>query len=408
MNQIENLLQLKFSADILADFMATVSTGVGMLIALYSTGYMKKQKHLLEFYFYLFLFIGAMVGLVYSANLILMYIFWEITAVCSWRLIGHYREEEHLLRADKAFIVTFFGSVIMLVGFGIIYRDFGTFNLAELKGQAVSTGALGLILCGILAKSAQLPLHIWLPDAGVAPTPVTALLHAAVLVKIGVYAFARLFVVTFNLPDLSREVIGFLSVASILVAGAAALVENDIKRILAYSTISQIGYVLLGLVMNGTIGIAGALFFILAHAFGKAGLFLCAGVVEHNMHTKDIRKLGGLIRSMPVTAVSFFVCALSIIGVPPMAGFLAKLFVIKSCFVNNEITLGVLGITGAVLTMFYLIRFFNEVFLGEPKTSVLVHEGSFVMVLVVLVLAILSVAAGLFPGGLIDLLGGVR
>jgi proton-translocating NADH-quinone oxidoreductase chain N len=408
MNLIDNLLSLKFTVDTLSLFMAAVSVGVGLLIAVYSIGYMKKEKHLAEFYFYLFLFIAAMVGLVFSGNLLLMFVFWEITAVCSWRLIGFYREEEHLLAADKAFLVTFLGSTLMLVGIGLIYRDFGTFDLDALKGHTVSLTALAFILCGMLAKSAQLPFHIWLPDVGIAPSPVTALLHAAVLVKIGVYAFARLFVVTMKIPDFAGELIGYLAAASIITAGAAALVENDIKRILAYSTISQIGYIFLGFAIGGQMGVTGALFFILAHALGKAGLFLAAGVVEHNMHTKDIRQLGGLIYSMPVTAVSFFACALSVIGMPPLAGFYGKFMVIYSCIIAGQPVLGVLGIAGAVLTMLYLLRLFDAVFLGEPKSSIIKHEGTFSMVFVVLVLAVLSILAGIFPGRIILELGGVR
>ena len=391
-----DFFSLVFSADAFSVFMAVVSSFIGLLIIIYSFGYIKEHENQTEYYFYVTLFIGSMLGLVFSANLILIYIFWEITAVCSWQLIGFYRRELHLRAGNQAFLVTFLGSALMLAGFGLIFKDFNTLNLNLLKGKEIPQLASVLILCGMLAKSAQLPFHLWLPDAGVAPSPVTALLHAAVLVKIGVYAFARLFVFTFAVTPQFQEIVFIISIVTILVAGAVAFVENDIKRILAYSTVSQIGYIFLGFATNISIGIKGAVFFILVHGLGKAGLFLTAGIVEHNTHEKDIRKLGGLSKTMPVASIAFLLCAFSIIGFPPFGGFFAKLFVIMSLVQSGKILFAVLAILGAVFTLLYLLRMYNAVFLGKtsPATEG-VAEKTNSMVFVVLILGILSLLTGL-------------
>ena len=233
-------------ADGLSVFMAIASSFVGALIVIYSLGYISHEENQSEYYLMVLLFIGAMMGLVFSANLIFMYLFWEIAAIACWRLIGFYRDREYVLKADKAFLVTFFGAVLMLLGFILIYNQTGTFDLTAMRGTLIPGMAVLLILLGMFSKSATVPLHTWLPDAGVAPTTVTALLHAAVLVKIGVYAYARLFCYTFQLPDGWYQAIPVIVVFSSLVAAAAAAVENDLKRILAYSTVSQIGYIFLG------------------------------------------------------------------------------------------------------------------------------------------------------------------
>jgi len=391
-----NWFNLNFICDGLSIFMAVVSTSIGILVGIYSIGYMRDWKHKLEYYFLITLFILSMIGLVFSGNLVLMYIFWEITAICSWRLIGFSREEEHLKRADKAFIITYFGSVLMLVGFAIIYSQYNTLDLNNLKNKPIATLPMILLLLGMFAKSAQLPLQIWLPDAGVAPTPVTALLHAAVLVKIGVYAFVRIFNFTFMFPQDTGilNIIISVVIISILASAGAALVENDIKRILAYSTISQIGYILLGFLMNNAMGIIGGLFFILTHGIGKAGLFLSAGVVESNTHIKDIRKLGGLHKNMPVTSMSYLLSALSIIGIPPFSGFFAKLMIIISIVQNGYYIVAILAIFGAVLTMLYLFRLYNCVFLGEQVFSDL-KEKTVSMIGVIAVLGILSLILGI-------------
>ena len=381
------------TVDALSVFMAVVSSSVGAIILIYSIGYMSHEEHLNEYYVMFLVFIGAMMGLVFSANLIFLYLFWEITAICSWRLIGFYRQKEHVVKADKAFLFTFGSAVVMLLGFLLVYNQTHTFDLTAMRGVSLSGGIAVLILIGIITKSATLPFHTWLPDAGVAPSTVTSMLHAAVLVKIGVYAYARLFNATFVLPAGWETGIAVLVMASSLVAACAAAVENDIKRILAYSTISQIGYIFLGLAIGTPVSVAGALLYILMHGLGKAGLFLCAGIVEHSTHRRDIRELGGLVKTMPLTAVAFFVCALSVIGIPPLGGFFPKFMVIFGTVEAGQVGLAAAALFIAVLTAFYLFRLFHAVFLGEPKTDV--REGSPSMLLSVAGLAVFSIAAGL-------------
>ena len=343
-------LSIGFLGDGLAVFMAMISSFVGAIIIFYSFGYIDKYGNQNEYYMMCVLFLGAMMGLVFSTNLIFIYLFWEISAICCWRLIGFYREKEVIRRADKAFLITVFGALIMLIGFVAIYIETGTFDLMQLKGTHISNTVMILILFGILSKSATLPLHSWLPDAGVAPSPVTALLHAAVLVKIGVYVFARLFLVNFEVDAIWHTVVPVIAAISALVTAGAAMVENDIKRIVAYSTVSQLGFILLGLSCGSAIGAAGGLLYILMHGLAKGGLFLCAGIVEHSTHTKDIRHMGGLIKNMPVTAVSFIICAFSVMGIPPLGGFFAKYMVIGGAVDAGEPWIALTFAIGAVMT----------------------------------------------------------
>ena len=380
--------------DPLSIFMSIVSSFVGFLIIVYSLGYIHHEENQNEYYLMVVLFIGSMMGLVYSGNLIFMYLFWEIIAICCWRLIGFYRLKDHVIKADKAFLVTFFGAVVMLLGFIQIFGSTNSFDLTAMRGTVIPGSAVLLILFGMFSKSATIPLHTWLPDAGVAPTTVTALLHAAVLVKIGVYAYARIFLYTFKLPGDWPQVIPVLVVISSLVAAAAATVENDFKRILAYSTVSQIGYIFLGFSVANEAGISGSLLFILMHGLAKAGLFLCAGIVIHATHKRDIREMGGLIRTMPVTAVAFLLCAFSVIGIPPFGGFFSKFLVIMGTVKAGQIWVAAVALFTAVLTMFYLLKVFSQVFLGEPKSSA--PEKTKSMVFVVALLAVLSLVAGIF------------
>jgi proton-translocating NADH-quinone oxidoreductase chain M len=390
--------------DPLSIFMSIVSSFVGFLIIVYSLGYIRDEENQNEYYLMVVLFIGSMMGLVYSGNLIFIYLFWEIIAVCCWRLIGFYRLRDHVRKADKAFLVTFFGAVVMLLGFIQIYGSTNSFDLTAMRGTTIPGTAVLLILFGMFSKSATVPLHTWLPDAGVAPTTVTALLHAAVLVKIGVYAYARIFLYTFQLPGSWPEAIPILAVISSLVAAAAATVETDFKRILAYSTVSQIGYIFLGFSVANADGISGSLLFILMHGLAKAGLFLCAGIVIHAVHTKDIREMGGLIKTMPVTAVAFLFCAFSVIGIPPFGGFFSKFLVIMGTVKAGQIWVAAVALFTAVLTMFYLLKVFSMVFLGEARHPA--PEKTKSMVFVVALLAALSLVAGLFvsyPAKLADI-----
>jgi NADH:ubiquinone oxidoreductase subunit 5 (subunit L)/multisubunit Na+/H+ antiporter MnhA subunit len=393
-------------ADRLAVFMALVSTGVGAIIVYYSWGYIEEFGHRDEYYFMVVLFLGSMMGLVFSRNLLFLYLFWEITAIACWRLIGFFREKVQVLRADKAFLITVFGALAMLVGIIAVGAEYGTFDLGKLAGRPISNVAVALLLVGIFAKSATLPLHTWLPDAGVAPSPVTALLHAAVLVKIGVYVFVRLLVATFTIDVVWHEIVPWIAGVSALVSACAALVETDIKRIIAYSTISQLGFIFLGLSVNGEMAVGGGLLYILMHSIAKGGLFLCAGIVEHNTHCKDIRKLGGLFKAMPVTAISFALCAFSVMGIPPFGGFFSKYLVITGTLASGQIPVALVFVFGAFLTVLYLFRVFTKVFLGEPGEAVVGHpvrEGSHEMVISVAILAAGALASGIFVGPPSDL-----
>ncbi|MBN3033168.1 MAG: NADH-quinone oxidoreductase subunit L [Candidatus Saganbacteria bacterium] len=381
------------SADGLAVFMAVVSALIGAIIVLFSFDYISHYENQNEYYFMVVLFLGSMTGLVYSQNLIFLYLFWELTAFASWRLIGFYRGRKDVLRADKAFLVTFFGALAMLIGFVFIYQQTGTFDLAAMKGLALPGLVVGLILCGILSKSATLPFQTWLPDAGVAPSPVTALLHAAVLVKIGVYVFARLFLMTFVLGAFWHTAVPVIAAASALIAAGAALIETDIKRVIAYSTVSQIGFIFLGLATGSLVGVVGGLLFILMHGLAKGGLFLSAGIIEQNARTKDITRMGGLFATMPVTAAAFAGCAFSIMGIPPFGGFFSKYFVIAGAVDSGQLWLALTFVLGAVLTIIYLFRLFNLIFLG-PVKGIAAREGSRLMVFCVVLLAVLSLGAG--------------
>ncbi len=391
-------ISFTLTADALAVFMALVSSLVGAVIMLFSFDYISHYGNQNEYYLMATLFLGAMMGLVFSANLVFLFVFWEITGIASWRLIGFYRGKTDVLRADKAFLITAFGALLMLLGIVAVYGQTGSFDLAALKGTTLPWIISGLFLVGMLSKSATLPFHTWLPDAGVAPSPVTALLHAAVLVKIGVYVFARLFLVTFQLDAGMRTVVIVAATASALVSAGAALIETDIKRIVAYSTVSQIAFIFLGLATGTAVGVVGALLYILMHGLAKAGLFLSAGIVEQNAGTKDITKLGGLLRTMPVTAVSFLFCAFSVMGFPPLGGFFSKYMVVTSAVDAGQPAMAAVFLGGAVLTILYLFRLFSKVFLGESRGAAPAAERSGLMVACVALLAVLSLAGGILVG----------
>ncbi len=401
-------LSMGFQADALAVFMALTACAVAAAIVVYSFGYMKEYTHLNEYYMMVTFFIGAMMGFVFSTNLVEVYLFWECSSLCCWRLIGFYRDDVSIKRANKAFMVTVFGALLMLLGFLGIYGQTGTMELSALRGVQIPTWSAVLILCGILSKSATFPLHNWLPDAGVAPSPVTSLLHAAVLVKIGVYFYARLFGLTVLVDPAFTAIVPIIAAVSALISAGCALVANDLKRVVAYSTISQLAFILLGLSCGSETGLVGGLLYILAHSVAKAGLFLCCGIVEHNVHTKDLSKIGGLGRSMPRTAAAFALCALSVMGLPPFSGFFAKYLVISGAVEANQPWIAVVFILGAVMTVLYLLRLFVKVFLGKP-TFPDAREGTGTMVGAAVGLAALALALGFvmaWPSGLAALVGG--
>jgi len=403
-------INFSLTIDALAVFMAFASSLIATLIAIYSLGYIEHTDDEPEYYFIVTLFLGAMMGLVFSNNIIFLYLFWEISALACWRLIGYFREPDYVWKADKAFLVTFGGAVLMLLGFALVYAQFGTFEISALRGREIGGIALALIMAGIFSKSATVPLHTWLPDAGVAPSTVTSLLHAAILVKIGLYGFARLFVNGMVISEQAETIILIFALVSAFVSACAALCETNIKRLLAYSTVSQIGYTFLGLAAFTHNGYIGSLLYILAHGIAKGGLFLCAGIIEHGTHTKDMTRMGGLIRKMPITAICYAVCALSIAGIPPMAGFFCKWFVISGLVEGGHTAIGTLAILTAIITLLYMLKSFHLVFMGQPRGESH-HEGTPVMVGVVAVLAILTIVVGVLlqlPFNLADVADGQR
>jgi len=282
----------------------------------------------------------------------------------------------------------------------MIWHDAGTLTITALKGKSVSDLSLFFFFLGILTKSAQVPLQVWLPAAGVAPSPVTALLHAAVLVIIGVFAFARVFVGAFGLPQAWQSPTFIVAVTTIFVASGAALVENNAKRVLAYSTLGQLAYVYLGLASGTAIGLAGGLAFLLAHSLAKAGLFLCVGIVEKSAHTRDMREMGGLLNRMPLTAIAFALCALTIAGIPPTAGFFGKLMIVIGVLQAEGGLYAGLAVFGGFLTLAYMLRLFNGIFLG-PLVRDNITEGTRIMLATVLVFAVLSLVIGLATSSLL-------
>ena len=387
-------INFSLTMDALAVFMAFTSSLIATLIAIYSLGYIEHTEDEPEYYFIVTLFLGGMMGLVFSTNLIFLYLFWEIAALACWRLIGYYREPDYIWKADKAFLVTFGGAVAMLLGFVLIFAQYGTFEISALRGKPIGGVALILVMIGVFSKSATVPLHTWLPDAGVAPSTITSLLHAAILVKIGLYGFARIFANGLVIPDSWRIWILAFALASAFISACAAFQETNIKRLLAYSTVSQIGYTFLGFAAFTTDGYVGSLIYIMAHGLAKGGLFLCAGIIEHGTHTKDMTKMGGLYRKMPVTTVVYLICALSIAGIPPMAGFFCKWFVISGLMQGGYRIIAGLAILTAILTLLYMLKSFHVIFLGQPRGESH-HEGTPVMVTVVAILAVLTVLVGL-------------
>lgn len=383
--------------NMMAAFMATASSFLSFVIMYYSTAYIEEGPYRAEFFATAMAFLGAMLGLVYSTNLVWIFVFWEITAICSWRLVGYFRGETDVLKANKTFIITVFGALFLLLAIVDIATTNGTIDLVHLKGAHISLAATIFIMLAAFSKSAIFPFSSWLPDAGVAPSPVTALLHAAVLVKIGVFAFAKIF--SFIVLDISTaQFVMYIAGISSIIAGASALKETNIKRIIAYSTISQLGFIFLGIAAGGFVGMSGALLFMLMHGVAKGGLFLCAGIIEHKTHTKDIMQMGGLARVMPITAIAFGMCALSVMGIPPFGGFFSKFMVFMAAANNAPWPVLVIFAAAAVFTLAYLSRLFYMVFLaqGTKEYDKDGHEAPHQMVISVAVLAVLALLLGVF------------
>jgi NADH-quinone oxidoreductase subunit L len=389
-----------FEINQLNALMLVVVSLVSFLVHMYSKGYMHGDERFPVFYAYLGLFTFAMLGLVISPNLLQTYIFWELVGLGSFLLIGFYfYKEEAKAAAKKAFIMTRIGDVGLLIGMILLFWEVGSFEYEDIFA-AVETGAVSatmitlsaiLIFIGAVGKSGQFPLHTWLPDAMEGPTPVSALIHAATMVAAGVYLVAALFPL-YEASEAAMLTVAIVGGFTAIFAASIGLVQTDIKRVLAYSTVSQLGYMMLAL---GSAGYVAGVFHLMTHAFFKALLFLAAGSVIHAVHTQDIEKMGGLWRKMPLTAPLFLIGTLAISGVPLFSGFFSKDEILVAAWTHGNTVLFWLAVVAAFFTAFYMFRLFFLVFTGEARGDVKdAHESPFVMTLPMIVLGILSVVAG--------------
>jgi len=396
-------VDISFCLDALSLVFCFVITFVGFLIHLYSVEFMSKDEGFTRFFAYMNLFVGSMLVLVLADNILLMYLGWEGVGLCSYLLIGFwYKEPSNGYAARKAFIITRIGDTAMIIGIFILFLNFGTVNINGLMQNASEKWAVGssiavltaaLLLGGALGKSAQLPLQTWLPDAMAGPSPVSALIHAATMVTAGVYLIARTHVL-FSLAPVVQAVIAIIGALTLLIAGFSALAQHDLKRILAYSTISQIGYMFLAL---GVGAWSAAVFHFMIHAFFKALLFLGAGVVilvldeEH-----DIFKMGGLRKKLPVIFYTFLIGSASLSALPLVtAGFYSKDQILWYSFSSQSgnVLLWLAGITGALLTALYSFRMIFITFYGEAKTQPSFLPGK-LMTVPLIILAVLSIIGG--------------
>jgi len=393
--------------DQLSAVMLLVVTGVSLLIHLYSVGYMRDDAGYARFFTYLNLFVFSMVMLVLAGNFLLLYVFWEGVGLCSYLLIGFWYERPAAADAGKkAFIVNRVGDFGFGLAIMLIWVTFGTVDYGEVFGKADPTIGAGtytaialLLFMGATGKSAQLPLFTWLPDAMEGPTPVSALIHAATMVTAGVYMVARCHTL-FEMAPFGLEVVAWVGALTAVFSASIGLVQTDIKRVLAYSTISQLGYMFAGV---GVGAYAAGIFHLVTHAFFKALLFLGAGSVIHGLQgEQDLRKMGGLAPRMLITTLTFFTGALGLSGVPPLAGFFSKDEILGAAFHEGHRVVWALLVIGAFMTAFYTFRLFFLAFLGGPRMSHEVahhvHESPAVMTVPLIVLAALTWVAGLALG----------
>ena len=392
-----------FQIDQLSALFLLIITGVGFLIHLYSTSYMHEEAapHFARYFSYLNLFVFSMLLLVMGANFVILFIGWEGVGLCSYLLIGYwFKNVEFGYAARKAFIMNRIGDVGFLIAIFLMFTRLGSVGFTEVFGRAtvLSTGAATaitlLLFVGATGKSAQIPLYTWLPDAMAGPTPVSALIHAATMVTAGIYMIARSHVL-YDLAPVSQTVVAVIGVATALWAATIALKQNDIKKVLAYSTVSQLGYMFLGL---GVGAYTGAVFHVMTHAFFKALLFLGAGSVIHAMGgEQDMRKMGGLSRRLPMTHITFLIGCIAIAGIPPFSGFFSKDEILSAAYSKSPIYYWV-GVFTALLTAFYMFRLyamtFRGAFRGTHDQEHHLHESPAAMTIPLWILAILSAVAG--------------
>ncbi|HSN07751.1 MAG TPA: NADH-quinone oxidoreductase subunit L, partial [Hanamia sp.] len=413
--------------DPISVMMLVVIAFVSLMVHIYSLGYMKGEERFSTYYSFLGLFTFSMLGLVMSSNIFQIYIFWELVGISSFLLIGFYYEKPSAVAAcKKAFIVTRFADLGFLIGILILSFYSGTLDFNTLierltspdssqfqaaiassfLGMSALTWGMVLVFMGGAGKSAMLPLHIWLPDAMEGPTPVSALIHAATMVVAGVYLVARLFpVFALSAPD-ALHLVAYVGAITALFAALIACTQTDIKRVLAFSTISQIGYMMFALGVAGYGGEAGlgytaSMFHLFTHAMFKALLFLGAGSVIHFIHSNEMKDMGGLRKYLPVTHITFLVACLAISGIPPFAGFFSKEEILLAASQHNQVVYWI-GLITSGLTAFYMFRLYFNIFWNKatPSLPEKSHgEGGFVMILPLILLAIGAAFAGFIPFG---------
>lgn len=402
-----------FQVDQLSALFLLIITGVGFLIHVYSTSYMHEEptEHFGRYFAYLNLFVFSMLLLVLGANYVIMFIGWEGVGLCSYLLIGFwFKNTDYNYAAKKAFVMNRIGDLGFLLAVFWLLAKTGTVEYHEVFAQTAKlsaadiTGITLLLFVGAMGKSAQIPLYTWLPDAMAGPTPVSALIHAATMVTAGIYMIARSNVL-YSASAVTQNVVAIIGLATALFAATIALKQNDIKKVLAYSTVSQLGYMFLGL---GVGAYTGAVFHVMTHAFFKALLFLAAGSVIHAMHhEQDIRKMGGLKKYLPVTHLTFLAGCIAISGIPPFSGFFSKDEILAAAYAKNPVYWG-LGVAGAAMTAFYMFRLYATTFLGTFRGTHdqehHLHESPKAMTLPLIVLAVLSVIGGFV--GVPEVLGG--
>ncbi len=411
--------------DPISVMMLVVVTLISLMVHIYSLAYMKGEERFPTYYAFLGLFTFSMLGLVMASNIFQLYIFWELVGVSSFLLIGYYYDRPSAVAAcKKAFIVTRFADLGFLIGILILSFYAGTLDFhtlilkltntatpefqtaaaASFMGISALTWALVLVFIGGAGKSALFPLHVWLPDAMEGPTPVSALIHAATMVVAGVFLVARLFPV-FSMSVAALEVVAFVGIISALFAALIACTQTDIKRVLAYSTMSQIGFMMFALGVSGSggengLGFTAAMFHLFTHALFKALLFLGAGAVIHFIHSNEMKDMGGLRKYLPITHITFLIACLAISGVPPFAGFFSKEEILLAAYQHNATIYWIALITSG-LTAFYMFRLYFSIFWNKES---LVHEsahgeGGFAMMLPLVLLSVGAAAAGFIPFG---------
>jgi NADH-quinone oxidoreductase subunit L len=393
--------QISFLIDPLSSLMLLIITGVGFLIHLYSIGYMHDDAGFNRFFSYLNLFVFFMLILVMGGNYLLMFVGWEGVGLCSFLLIGFwFKNKDYTNAANKAFIMNRIGDLGLILGVILIFTQFGSIQYSEVfskvgvEGNTTITLITILLFIGAMGKSAQLPLYTWLPDAMAGPTPVSALIHAATMVTAGIYMVARNNIL-YTLSPIGMNLVLIVGLVTALFAATIALAQNDIKKVLAYSTVSQLGLMFVAL---GVGAYSSGIFHMTTHAFFKSLLFLAAGSVIHGLQgEQDIRKMGGLKKYLPITYIVFFIGVLAIAGIPPFAGFFSKDEILAKAFEHSPIVWA-LALLTSLLTAFYMFRLLFLTFFGTTRASDSVvhhiHESPKSMTIPLMVLAVLSVVGG--------------